>query len=300
MTDADRGVVLRAVSTLRQRHALVSALTAISAQLTAGTYNPAEITKTMTVAEAVPPPVPLWERISKGETKTPTGLPVPFATLQQATGGILGMWVVGGETGVGKSTFALQLAFQTALAKIPVLYYDAENGEDVLVNHIMTAYGPAGNVQAATSRLYVRSTMRTLETDVGGFGGPTLIIVDSAQKFGYELGGKSYRDAINSLIRRLEILKRAGHGVVLLSEISRASYGQVSNAGYAETRELEFSADTALQLVAQDGEVEVHVTKNRHRPRRGLVSVLRRERSWSFVEVSDGDWQPESSDEMRW
>lgn len=298
--EADRGVVLRAVSVLRQRHALISAMSAISAQLTAGTYNPIEITKTMIVPDSVPPPVPVWERIAKGDVKIPTGLPVPFTVLQQVTGGILGMWVVGGETGVGKSTFALQIAVSAAGVQTPVLYYDAENGEDVLINHLLTAYGPAAKIQEAASRLYVRSSIRTLEQDVEGFSRPTLIIVDSAQKFGYELGGKSYREAINSLIRRLEILKRGGHGVMLLSEISRASYGQVSNAGYAETRELEFSADTALQLVAQDGEVEVHVTKNRHRPRRGLVSVLRRERSWSFVEVGEQDWQPDSVDEARW
>lgn len=279
-----REAAYRALCRLRKRQALVNTIQAISSQLEQEIYDPSRIAGVLSSVTLPDPPVPLSVRLQAGSVKPPTGLPVGFPSIQKATGGIIGMWVVGGETGVGKSTFALQVACEIAKSH-PVIYYDAENGEDVLASHVQIAHSGAKTLSFA-DRLYIRSSVATMETDLKLFPPPALIIVDSAQKFGYELGGRSYREAINALIRRLELIKRSGYSVILVSEISRASYGQVSNAGYAETRELEFSADVAAQIVLQsDDRVEFHITKNRHKPVRGYVTSLERVTDWSFAEI---------------
>ncbi len=51
-----------------------------------------------------------------------------FALLDGAIGGIHGINVFGGAPKVGKSTFMIQIASAMAERKIPVLYYDFENG----------------------------------------------------------------------------------------------------------------------------------------------------------------------------
>jgi len=51
-----------------------------------------------------------------------------FSLLDRALGGVHGINVIGGAPKVGKSTFLIQIASDMALRKIPVLYYDFENG----------------------------------------------------------------------------------------------------------------------------------------------------------------------------
>ena len=51
-----------------------------------------------------------------------------FSLLDSAIGGVHGINVIGGAPKVGKSTFVIQIASEMALKKIPVLYYDFENG----------------------------------------------------------------------------------------------------------------------------------------------------------------------------
>lgn len=282
--------VAEVLSDLRTRRALLAVISDASTQLSTGRYDLGRLA--VETVHAVPgvPLVPLADKLRNGPIKPPTGVRVPYPAIQQATGGVIGMWVLGGETGVGKSTFAFTLAIDASQHGTNVLYYDAENGDEVLLYRLLTAYGSQDKVESAVERIYVRSSIRTIDADLRCIQAPALVIVDSAQKFGYELGGRSYRESINSLIRKLEIIKRSGYGVVLVSEIARASYGQVSNAGYAETRELEFSADVAAQIVLQDEYVEFHITKNRHKPHRGLVSVLRRTHGWLFEELPTGEW----------
>lgn len=51
-----------------------------------------------------------------------------FSLLDGALGGVHGINVIGGAPKVGKSTFMIQVGSEMALRKVPVLYYDFENG----------------------------------------------------------------------------------------------------------------------------------------------------------------------------
>lgn len=56
------------------------------------------------------------------------GLSSGFPLYDAALGGVHGINVIGGAPKVGKSTFMIQMASEMARKKIPVLYYDFENG----------------------------------------------------------------------------------------------------------------------------------------------------------------------------
>lgn len=61
-----------------------------------------------------------------------------FALFDAAVGGIHGINVIGGAPKVGKSTFMIQMASEMALRKIPVLYYDFENGRQKIYQRTLS------------------------------------------------------------------------------------------------------------------------------------------------------------------
>jgi replicative DNA helicase len=61
-----------------------------------------------------------------------------FPLLDHALGGIHGINVVGGAPKVGKSTFMIQIAAEMALRRIPVLYYDFENGRQKIYQRTLS------------------------------------------------------------------------------------------------------------------------------------------------------------------
>ena len=226
------------------------------------------------------------EVVKDGLPPKPQGLPLAsLRLLTEASGGILGMWVVGGEPGVGKSTLAWQIALDAA-TRMPVLVYDFENGFPVMMDHTREIYnGDLGSIRAATERVYYRDSIRGLDADLARVPAPALIVVDSIQKLPGSVEFR--RSSLDRWIHRLEYLKKRGYSLLVVSEIGRASYGHDAYIGaYKETGEIEYSADFALQLLdGSGGQVEAHIVKNRHRPKRGLAVMLQRKRAWLFNEV---------------
>ena len=81
------------------------------------------------------------------------GLKTGFALLDRALGGVHGLNVIGGAPKVGKSTFLIQIASEMALKKIPILYYDFENGRQ---------------------RIYQRTVSRLAQIATDDFASPAL------------------------------------------------------------------------------------------------------------------------------
>jgi KaiC/GvpD/RAD55 family RecA-like ATPase len=61
-----------------------------------------------------------------------------FDLFDAAVGGIHGINVIGGAPKAGKSTFMIQVASSMALRKIPVLYYDFENGRQKIYQRTLS------------------------------------------------------------------------------------------------------------------------------------------------------------------
>jgi len=61
-----------------------------------------------------------------------------FPLLDRALGGIHGINVIGGAPKIGKSTFMIQIATEMAMRKVPVLYYDFENGRQKIYQRTLS------------------------------------------------------------------------------------------------------------------------------------------------------------------
>lgn len=230
--------------------------------------------------------LPVADVVKDGLPPKPQGLALnSLRLLSEASGGVMGMWVIGGEPGVGKSTIAWQIVLDAA-TRIPVLVYDFENGFPVMMDHTREIFsGDLARIRVATERVYYRDSIRSLDADLARVPAPALIVVDSIQKLPGSVEFR--RSSLDRWIHRLEYLKKRGYTLLVVSEIGRASYGHDAYIGaYKETGEIEYSADFALQLLdGSGGQVEAHIVKNRHRPKRGLAVMLQRKRAWLFNEV---------------
>lgn len=218
----------------------------------------------------------------------PQGLAIKaLPRIYAATPGIYGTWVIGGEPKAGKSTLTLQIALAVAKNERPVLYYDFELGAGVLKYHIDEALqGNKELIKRATSRLYIRSSIHTLESDLDAIREPCLVVVDSIQSVPASVAHR--RESIESWVHKLDSLKQHGHHVIMVSEINRSHYGDPSGSAFKESGEIEYKADLACCLILPDPNnssvVDFHILYNRHKKKRGLVAQLERVNSWWFKE----------------
>ena len=234
---------------------------------------------------------PLAERLKDGFPDPPQGLALKsLPHLYECTGGLHGSWVIGGEPKLGKTAVSWQIALDVSKTNgIPVIYYDLENSMGVMIDHTRQIYkGDLKRVREATERIYYRDSIRTLEADLQRIPPPALIVVDHVQRLP---GNVEFRKAgLDRWIHRLDSLKKRGYTVLMISEIGRAQYNSDAYIGaFKETGEIEYAAETAIQLLwGPDRKlVECHVVANRHRPHTGLISLLQRYNGWAFREIND-------------
>lgn len=232
--------------------------------------------------------LPISELIRDGLPEPPKGLALsslPYLT--KASGGIYGLWAIGGEPKVGKSTLAWQIALDTG-RHTPVLYYDFENGFPVLMDRTRNIFGgDLARIRRATTRVYYRDGIRTLDSDLAAVPSPALVVIDSVQKLPASMEYR--RTGLDRWMHRLELLKKRGYHVLLVSEVGRANYGhEPSISAYKETGEIEYTADFGAQVIPGTGDlVELHVVANRHKPFKGFLEHLMRKNDWSFRESTD-------------
>lgn len=217
----------------------------------------------------------------------PEGIPLPdLPRIQAATHGLFGVWALSGDSGVGKSTLTLQLALQAA-RKRPVLFYDYENGQPVLKAHLTSIFdGNNRKIREATSQVYFRDSIYSLDADLAHLRQPCFIVVDSLQKIAVR-GTDDKRAGIEKWIHRLEALKLQGHCILMVSEKNRSHYGRTGQAGYKESGEIEYTVDVGMELLEDKdatGAVEVSLNKNRNWPTKGYITTMTRKNSWLFVE----------------
>jgi KaiC/GvpD/RAD55 family RecA-like ATPase len=214
--------------------------------------------------------------------------------ITEATGGLFGLWVIGGEPGVGKSTFALQVLLGIAETGITVILVDAENGKDATVRRAYLALRKDRDRLARVLRhvIYVPSA-RGLDTILAKHPAPALLVVDSLQKLPTKLDQR--RTGLDAWLRRFEIYKKdMGYTVLLLSEMPRSTYKKPDEdpnpwvGAFAETREIEYTADLAAQMIENSmGHVNFYIVKNRNRPRKGFITTLKRlNTGWAYTEGS--------------
>ncbi len=291
MDTAASGVEIeRILQKVRDKQVLVDVINEAGAMLQKGVLDAGLLSTRLTRETAGGSDVtPIAKRLSTGFPDPPAGIPIESLRLvTRATGGVYGLWAIAGEPGVGKTALAWQVALDVG-QKVPVLYYDHENGFEVLMDRTRRLMGDdIDKTRSVTQRIYHRDSIRSLDSDLGRIHPPAVLVVDPVQKLPGSLEFK--RASLDRWVHKLEHLKKRGYHVIMISEVPRSQYGQDAYIGaFKESGEVEYSADTALQLLPgrDSGSVEVHVVKNRHRPTKGFTALLGRVNQWRFKELGD-------------
>ena len=284
------GAILR---TAREKTLLVRLINEAGEQLTKGHLDVAQIHQLVqrgAVGGAVISP--LAASVQDSFPIPPQG--VGFRSLRKlcmATNGLIGVWIIGGEPGLGKSTLAFQLGLDAG-SVIPVIYYDLDGtGHVWLLDRVrQIAGGSVKAFKALTSKFYLRDTITTLSDDLAVVrkthgSVPVMVCIDSLQTLPTSI--KYTKESLDNWINKFKQLTQQNVIVLAVSEQNRAHYGEAVMGGYKGSGNIEYAGSLCMQLLQdddaeEDDPVEVHIVKNRHGTKKGHVVDLVRDKSRVF------------------
>lgn len=278
-----------------------------------------------------PPPslVEYWdtfeESIRSSAGRGMVGLSTGFDQLDALLSGLRGLTVLGGEPGIGKTVFALNVALHAAQSEaIPVVfcafemprmemygrfvsiltglaYSDVREGA-LLANPSDTSAAKEA-IRAVSPRLALVSKgdgcrltdvfemAKKLKDNCGAKR--ALIVVDSLQKYcGTEArDAASDKQALDTTIGEISnACERFDLDALVISHIPKASKGRTGVFMFSGSAGIDFEADVTMALWTDDDDpderdVELHVLKNRH-GRTGEVDLVFRAPFLKFEERS--------------
>ncbi len=212
-----------------------------------------------------------------------------FSRLDTTLGGIHGINVIGGAPKIGKSTFVIQIATEMALRKVPVLYYDFENGRQKIYQRtfsrlsrlsacelkgpkedgvLKTRYDAASaklkemfnylrviNDRKATPEL-MRKHIDFIRHETGNEY--TVVVIDSLHKLPFK-DFSERRTGIDAWLRQLESIRDEMQvSFLVISELTRGvegSYTEEPHLGiFKGSGDIEYSADNAMVLFPSPSE----------------------------------------------
>jgi len=212
------------------------------------------------------------------------GMESGMSKLDHALNGIRGINIMGGQPKAGKSCFFMQITTDMALRKIPVIYYDFENGRQKIYNRTICRLsrlseeeirrGDLGREGAlrlkeaerklmdllpyfriVTDRKLNPEVMRRqidfLKHETGK--DQVLVVIDSLHKLPFK-DLSERRTGIDEWLRHLEVIRDEQDAAFLIvSELSRNKEGEYSRkpdlASFKESGDIEYSADNAMIII---------------------------------------------------
>ena len=207
-----------------------------------------------------------------------------FSLLDDRLGGIHGINIFGGGPKVGKSCFMIQIATMMAQKKIPVLYYDFENGRQRIYQRTLTRLSRIETSRLLSDQLsdderlrqqkhqddfkqllhYFRVVNdRKLSPEImrrhidflrhETQSEYTVVVIDSLHKLPFK-DLAEMRSGIDAWLRQLESIRdELNVSFLVISELSRGdkgSYeGQPHMGAFKGSGDIEYSADNAMILL---------------------------------------------------
>ena len=209
-----------------------------------------------------------------------------FSKLDKALGGIHGINILGGLPKAGKSCFFIQTATEMARRKIPVIYYDFENGRQKIYQRTLCRLSRLTIEQIKAGRLTEKENNRLQEarTELNNMlpwfrvvtdrklspklmrshidflrhetnSDYTLVVIDSLHKLPFK-DFSERRTGIDAWLRQLEAIRdELSVSFLVISELTRGDDGQYDSqpqlGAFKGSGDIEYSADNAMVLLPQ-------------------------------------------------
>ncbi len=291
--DLDVGEEISEIArTAREKQLLVRLINEAGQQLSKGHLDPRELARLMEANGAAPSSIQsLSLSVQDKFPTTPTGIPIEsLPCLSEIANGLIGVWIVGGEPGLGKSTLAFQLGLDAA-KHIPTIYYDLDGtGHVWLLDRVKSiCFGDIKTFRRLTRQFYLREAIHSLDDDISALrkehDGEILVVIDSLQTLPTSI--KYKKESLDSWINRFKQLTKQNIVVLAVSEQNRANYGEARMAGFKGSGDIEYAGSLCIQLLQEEeadeqDPVQVHVVKNRHGKKKGHIVDLVRDRKKIF------------------
>ncbi|NLB07622.1 MAG: AAA family ATPase, partial [Desulfobulbaceae bacterium] len=226
------------------------------------------------------------ERLAQEAGAGWAGLTTGFARLDRALGGLHGLNILGGTPKAGKSTFAIQAAADMAGRRLPVIYYDFENGRQKIYLRILSRLSrlPVEQIRAGnlagdeatrlTQGLHTLETLlpwlrvvndrklspETMRRHIDFLRHETrsdyaVVVIDSLHKLPFKDISQK-RSGIDGWLRQLEAIRdELAVSFLVISELERGPDGQFDRqpqlGSFKGSGDIGYSADNALVLLPQ-------------------------------------------------
>ncbi|MCP3889835.1 MAG: AAA family ATPase [Desulfobulbaceae bacterium] len=221
-----------------------------------------------------------------------------FPIFDDVLNGVHGINVIGGAPKVGKSTYMIQIGAEMALRKIPVLYYDFENGRQKIYQRTLsrlarvqtTELNSEGLSEVEKDRvLYAKQQLEKMLFHWRVINDRkitpelmrkhiefirhetrsvyTVVVIDSLHKLPFNEFTER-RTGIDAWLRQMESIRdELQVSFLVISELSRGAggaYGEEPHLGvFKGSGDIEYSADNAMVLYpGEDDNLDPTVRKN--------------------------------------
>ncbi len=220
------------------------------------------------------------ENLDRSQSESYQALKTGMPCLDDALGGIHGINIIGGAPKAGKSCFSIQLASQMAASKVPVIYYDFENGRQKIYQRTLArlsrlAVDRFSGEMAGEDKERFGQAQEDLRTMMSWFKvvndrklnpeimrrhvdflrhethrDDAVIVIDSLHKLPFK-DFSERRTGIDAWLREMESIRDEYHvSFLVISELNRQEGGRydgVPHMGlFKGSGDIEYTADNAL------------------------------------------------------
>lgn len=224
------------------------------------------------------------ESLERDKGKELLGLRTGFQKMDLSLNGIRGINIMGGPPKAGKSCFFMQVSTEMAKNKIPVIYYDFENGRQKIYSRTLCRLSrvPQKEIQKNEPDPEIEEKVRKAHAEIKGMlrffrvvtdrelnpeimrrqidyiqhetrRDDTVVVIDSLHKLPFkDLSDR--RTGIDSWLRNMESIRDEQNvAFFVISELSRdqeaGGYSKTPDMGaFKESGDIEYSADNAMIL----------------------------------------------------